>query len=73
MRRLALPAAASIVAGLVLGAGAVFGVTLVVQQDARAAKPPGGPSPSVLNLVEYGDRCIHGHCLPKCWHGYCLP
>jgi hypothetical protein len=73
MRRLALHAMASIVAGLVLGAVAVFGVTLVVEQDARAAKPQGDPNPSVLNLVQYGDRCVHGHCLPSCWHGHCLP
>jgi hypothetical protein len=72
MKRLALRAWASIVAGLVLGAAAVFGVTLAVQQDARAAKPHRDPSP-VLNLVEYGDRCFHGHCLPNCWHGHCLP
>jgi hypothetical protein len=73
MKRLALRAAASIVAGLVLGAAAVFAVTLVVQRDAEAAKPARDPGPSVLNAVQYGDRCIHGHCLPACWHGYCLP
>jgi Protein of unknown function (DUF2613) len=72
-KRLALRAVASIVAGLVLGAAAVFGVTLIVQQDAGAAQPQRDPSPSVPNLVEYGDRCFHGHCLPNCWHGYCLP
>ncbi|HYB35077.1 MAG TPA: DUF2613 domain-containing protein [Mycobacterium sp.] len=73
MRRSVLPAAASIVAGLALGAAAVMGVTLVVQQDARAVQPQHDPNPSVSNLVQYGDRCFHGHCLPNCWHGYCLP
>ena len=37
MNRFVLPAAASIVVGLLLGAAAVFGVTLMVQQD---TKPP---------------------------------
>jgi len=37
MDRLLVPAAASIVVGLLLGAAAIFGVTLMVQQD---TKPP---------------------------------
>ena len=37
MTRFVVPAAASIVVGLLLGAAAVFGVTLMVQQD---TKPP---------------------------------
>jgi hypothetical protein len=72
LNRFALRAVASIVAGLALGAAAVLGVTLALQQDARAAQPQGDPNPSVSNLVEYGDRCFHGHCLPQCWHGHCL-
>lgn len=72
VNRFALRAVASIVAGLALGAAAVLGVTLALQQDARAAQPQGDPNPSVSNLVEYGDRCFHGHCLPQCWHGHCL-
>ena len=50
------PAAASVVVGLLLGAAAIFGVTLMVQQD---TKPPllwGDPQSSVLNRVEYGNR-----------------
>ena len=73
MNQFALRAVASIVAGIALGAAAVLGVTLALQQDSRAAQPQGDPNPSVSNLVEYGDRCVHGHCLPQCWHGHCLP
>lgn len=51
-----MPSAASIVVGLLLGAAAVFGVTLMVQQDSKPALPAGDPASSVLNRVEYGDR-----------------
>jgi hypothetical protein len=55
MNRFVLPAAASIVVGLLLGAAAIFGVTLMVQQ---ATRPPLtiGNGASILNRVEYGDR-----------------
>jgi hypothetical protein len=56
MDRFIVPAAASIVVGLLLGAAAVFGVTLMVQQDRKPALQPGDPASSVLNRVEYGDR-----------------
>lgn len=56
MNRFAVPAAASIVVGLLLGAAAVFGVTLMVQQDTRSPVQAGDPESSVLNRVEYGDR-----------------
>jgi hypothetical protein len=56
MDRFLVPAAASIVVGLLLGAAAVFGVTLMVQQDNRAPLQAGDPASSVLNRVEYGDR-----------------
>ena len=39
-----------------LGAAAVFGVTLMVQQDSKPPLQPGDPASSVLNRVEYGDR-----------------
>ena len=42
--------------GLLLGAAAIFGVTLMVQQDTKAPLQPGDPASSVLNRVEYGDR-----------------
>jgi hypothetical protein len=56
MDRFIVPSAASIVVGLLLGAAAVFGVTLMVQQDTRPPLQAGDPASSVLNRVEYGDR-----------------
>jgi hypothetical protein len=56
MDRFIVPAAASVVVGLLLGAAAIFGVTLMVQQDSKPAVQPGDPASSVLNRVEYGDR-----------------
>jgi hypothetical protein len=54
--RFVLPAAASIVVGLLLGAAAIFGLTLMVQQDTKPPAQAGDPGSSVLNRVEYGDR-----------------
>ena len=54
--RFLLPAAASIVVGLLLGAAAIFGVTLMVQQDTKPPLQAGDPASSVLNRVEYGER-----------------
>jgi tetrahydrodipicolinate N-succinyltransferase len=56
MSRFVVPAATSIVVGLLLGAAAVFGVTLMVQQDTKPAVSAGDPASSVLNRVEYGNR-----------------
>ena len=56
MDRFLVSAAASIVVGLLLGAAAVFGVTLMVQQDNKPPLQAGDPASSVLNRVEYGDR-----------------
>lgn len=56
MDRFIVPAAASIVVGLLLGAAAVFGVTLMVQEDSKPPLQAGDPASSVLNRVEYGDR-----------------
>ena len=56
MERFIVPSAASIVVGLLLGAAAVFGVTLMVQQDTKPPLQAGDPASSVLNRVEYGDR-----------------
>ncbi|WP_280832522.1 DUF2613 domain-containing protein [Mycolicibacterium frederiksbergense] len=56
MNRFVVPSAASIVVGLLLGAAAVFGVTLMVQQDTKPPLQAGDPASSVLNRVEYGDR-----------------
>ncbi|CKN90655.1 Protein of uncharacterised function (DUF2613) [Mycobacterium tuberculosis] len=41
MNRIVAPAAASVVVGLLLGAAAIFGVTLMVQQDKKPATPRG--------------------------------
>lgn len=56
MNRFVAPAAASIVVGLLLGAAAIFGITLMVQQDSKPPLPGGDPQSSVLNRVEYGNR-----------------
>lgn len=56
MERFVVPSAASVVVGLLLGAAAVFGVTLMVQQDTKPPLPAGDPASSVLNRVEYGNR-----------------
>jgi hypothetical protein len=54
--RFALPALASVVIGLLLGAAAVFSITLMIKQDERPLLVGGDPGSSVLNRVEYGDR-----------------
>jgi hypothetical protein len=58
-----LAAAASIAAGLSVGAAATVGVTLAVgSRDVAPARNV--PTPSSPHLVQYGDRCYQGHCLP---------
>ena len=56
MTRFVVPAAASIVVGLLLGAASIFGVTLMIQQDTKPPLSPGDPASSVLNRDEYGNR-----------------
>ena len=56
MTRFMVPAAASALVGLLLGAASVFGVTLMIQQDTKPPLQPGDPASSVLNRVEYGNR-----------------
>lgn len=56
MTRSLVPSAASIVVGLLLGAAAVFGVTLMIEQNTKPSLSPGDPASSVLNRVEYGNR-----------------
>ncbi|MDT5145389.1 MAG: hypothetical protein QOC58_34 [Mycobacterium sp.] len=63
MSGLTLAAAASIAVGLSIGAAATVGVTLAVESH-TVSPAQGPPAPSGPNLVEYGDRCFHGHCLP---------
>jgi len=56
MTRFLVPAGASVVVGLLLGAASIFGVTLMIQQDTKPPLPAGDPASSVLNRVEYGNR-----------------
>ncbi|WP_445162468.1 DUF2613 family protein [Mycobacterium sp. Dal123C01] len=62
-------AAAGIAAGLMIGAAATVGVTLALDATADhstvpAQTPPATSIPSGPFLVNYGDRCWHGHCVP---------
>lgn len=56
MTRFLVPAGASMVVGLLLGAASIFGVTLMIQQDTKPPLSAGDPASSVLNRVEYGNR-----------------
>ena len=56
MNRIIAPAVASVVVGLLLGAAAIFGITLMVQQDTKPALAGNDPQSSLLNRVEYGNR-----------------
>ncbi|BBX85747.1 DUF2613 domain-containing protein [Mycolicibacterium aubagnense] len=56
MDRFLVPAGASIVVGLLLGAAAVFGTTLMLEQNTKPTLQSGDPASSVLNRVEYGNR-----------------
>jgi hypothetical protein len=69
MAGVSLVAAASIVAGLMIGAAATVGVTLGLEGWAddkmvAAHTPPATRSPTGPYLVDYGSRCWHGHCVP---------
>ena len=56
MTRFLVPAGASVVVSLLLGAASIFGVTLMIQQDTKPPLSAGDPASSVLNRVEYGNR-----------------
>ena len=56
MNRIIASIVASVLMGLLLGAAAIFGVTLMVQQDTKPPLAGGDPQSSVLNRVEYGNR-----------------
>jgi hypothetical protein len=69
MGGITLAAAAGIAAGLMIGAAATVGVTLALDATADhstgpAQTPPATWIPSGPYLVNYGDRCWHGHCVP---------
>ncbi|HEY7053260.1 MAG TPA: DUF2613 domain-containing protein [Mycobacterium sp.] len=53
--QLIIPLTNSVLVGLLLGAAAIFGVTLMVQQDTKPQLPANDGS-NILNRVEYGDR-----------------
>lgn len=63
MIRLVLTAVASVTAGLLLGAAAVLGATLVAQGDTESVNQ-GYEKSTAPNQVQYGDRSIHAHYLP---------
>jgi Protein of unknown function (DUF2613) len=63
MTGFSLAAAVSIAAGLSLGAVATVGATLAID-GSITAPAPSAPNPSGPYLVNYGDRCYHGHCVP---------
>jgi hypothetical protein len=56
-------AAASIAAGLMIGAAATVGATLEIEdhKSAPAQTVRNAPGPY---LVSYGSRCWRGHCIP---------
>jgi Protein of unknown function (DUF2613) len=56
-------AAVSVAAGLSLGAVATVGATLAVD-GSTVAPAHSAPNPAGPHLVNYGDRCIHGYCIP---------
>ena len=62
-------AAASVAAGLSIGAAATVAATVALEalEDhgmTTAREQPTPRNPSRPYLVEYGDRCFQGHCLP---------
>ncbi|OBG35277.1 hypothetical protein A5672_21575 [Mycobacterium alsense] len=65
MAGISLAAAAGIAVGLSIGAAATVGVTLAVegQRAVPAQSPPAPRNLPAPYLVNYGDRCFHGHCL----------
>jgi Protein of unknown function (DUF2613) len=63
MRGFLLPAAASVMAGLLLGAAAIVCITLLAQGVTEPTLVPANKESSVSSRVDYGDRCFHGHCL----------
>ncbi len=69
MAGFSLAAAASIAAGLMIGAAATVGATLALEGSDDHATVPAQTAPATRNpvgpyLVNYGSRCWHGHCVP---------
>ncbi|OBH11563.1 hypothetical protein [Mycobacterium sp. E1747] len=61
-----LAAAASIAVGLTIGVTTTLGVTPAVADHGVTGVRvrPAALIPLEPHLVQYGDRCFHGHCLP---------
>jgi hypothetical protein len=55
-------AAVSIAVGLSAGVATTVGITLAVAAD-TVVPVQAPPRPALPYQVEYGDRCVHGHCL----------
>lgn len=58
----AVAVAASIAVGLSIGVATTVGITLAVADEA-VVPVQAPPRPTPPYQVEYGDRCLHGHCL----------
>ncbi len=71
MTGLTLATAASVAVGLSIGAAATVGVTLAAD-DHALAPPSTAPTPSGPHLVQYGDRCDHGECVPCAGDQACM-
>lgn len=56
MSRFVVPAGASVLIGMLLGAAAIFGVTLSVEQNKKPPVTGLDPSTAILNRPDYGNR-----------------
>jgi len=65
MNRFTLAAAVSVAVGLSAGVATTVGITLAVADHSLVQVPTlQRPAlPTAPYQVEYGDRCVHGHCL----------
>ena len=71
MNRFVAPAAASVVVGLLLGAAAIFGITLMIQQDTKPALPGGDQQSQMMPGCHMPrgrlghDRRLSGSCIGR--------
>lgn len=59
LTRLLLAAVASVAAGLAIGAVTTVSVTLAMDHH-HVGPAQDAPTPTIPNVVQYGDRCGHG-------------
>ncbi len=64
MTGFSLAALASLAAGVSIGAVATVGVTIVLEDHGDVAPAQRVSVSSTPHLLNYGDRCYHGHCIP---------